>query len=64
MIASVRGRVTTIGPDGAVYIADLYQEIIQHNQIDFRDGANLSPGGFALVAMGAVFAAASRATTE
>jgi putative heme-binding domain-containing protein len=25
------------GPDGAVYIADLHQEIIQHNQIDFRD---------------------------
>jgi putative heme-binding domain-containing protein len=26
-----------MGPDGAVYIADLYQQIIQHNQIDFRD---------------------------
>jgi putative heme-binding domain-containing protein len=26
-----------LGPDGAVYIADLYQEIIQHNQINFRD---------------------------
>jgi putative heme-binding domain-containing protein len=26
-----------MGPDGAVYIADLYQQIIQHNQVDFRD---------------------------
>jgi putative heme-binding domain-containing protein len=26
-----------LGPDGAVYVADLYQEIIQHNQINFRD---------------------------
>jgi putative heme-binding domain-containing protein len=26
-----------MGPDGAVYIADLYQEIIQHNQVNFRD---------------------------
>jgi putative heme-binding domain-containing protein len=26
-----------MGPDGAIYIADLYQQIIQHNQIDFRD---------------------------
>ena len=26
-----------MGPDGAVYIADLYQKIIQHNQVDFRD---------------------------
>jgi len=26
-----------MGPDGAVYIADLYQQLIQHNQIDFRD---------------------------
>jgi putative heme-binding domain-containing protein len=26
-----------MGPDGAVYVADLYQQIIQHNQIDFRD---------------------------
>jgi putative heme-binding domain-containing protein len=26
-----------MGPDGAVYVADLHQEIIQHNQIDFRD---------------------------
>jgi putative heme-binding domain-containing protein len=26
-----------MGPDGAVYVADLYQEIIQHNQINFRD---------------------------
>jgi putative heme-binding domain-containing protein len=26
-----------LGPDGALYIADLYQEIIQHNQINFRD---------------------------
>ncbi len=25
------------GPDGAIYIADLYQQIIQHNQVDFRD---------------------------
>ncbi len=25
------------GPDGAIYVADLYQQIIQHNQIDFRD---------------------------
>jgi putative heme-binding domain-containing protein len=25
------------GPDGAIYIADLYQQIIQHNQINFRD---------------------------
>lgn len=25
------------GPDGAIYIADLHQQIIQHNQIDFRD---------------------------
>src|SRR5262245_14242782 len=26
-----------MGPDGAVYVADLYQQLIQHNQIDFRD---------------------------
>jgi putative heme-binding domain-containing protein len=26
-----------MGPDGALYIADWYDEIIQHNQIDFRD---------------------------
>ena len=26
-----------MGPDGAIYIADLYQQIIQHNQVDFRD---------------------------
>jgi putative heme-binding domain-containing protein len=26
-----------MGPDGAVYVADLYQEIIQHNQVNFRD---------------------------
>jgi putative heme-binding domain-containing protein len=26
-----------VGPDGAIYVADLYQEIIQHNQINFRD---------------------------
>lgn len=26
-----------MGPDGAIYVADLYQQIIQHNQIDFRD---------------------------
>jgi putative heme-binding domain-containing protein len=26
-----------LGPDGALYVADLHQEIIQHNQIDFRD---------------------------
>jgi putative heme-binding domain-containing protein len=26
-----------LGPDGAIYVADLYQEIIQHNQINFRD---------------------------
>ena len=26
-----------MGPDGAVYVADLFQEIIQHNQINFRD---------------------------
>jgi len=26
-----------LGPDGAIYVADLYQQIIQHNQIDFRD---------------------------
>ena len=26
-----------MGPDGAVYIADLYQQIIQHNQVNFRD---------------------------
>jgi putative heme-binding domain-containing protein len=26
-----------MGPDGAVYVADLCQEIIQHNQINFRD---------------------------
>jgi putative heme-binding domain-containing protein len=26
-----------IGPDGALYIADWYNLIIQHNQVDFRD---------------------------
>src|SRR3954467_13657025 len=26
-----------MGPDGALYVADLYQQIIQHNQVDFRD---------------------------
>ncbi len=26
-----------MGPDGAIYIADLYQQIIQHNQVNFRD---------------------------
>jgi putative heme-binding domain-containing protein len=26
-----------MGPDGALYIADWYNEVIQHNQIDFRD---------------------------
>jgi putative heme-binding domain-containing protein len=26
-----------MGPDGAVYVADLFQEVIQHNQINFRD---------------------------
>ena len=26
-----------MGPDGAIYVADLYQQLIQHNQIDFRD---------------------------
>jgi putative heme-binding domain-containing protein len=26
-----------MGPDGALYIADWYDEIIQHNQIDFHD---------------------------
>lgn len=26
-----------MGPDGAIYVADLYQQIIQHNQVDFRD---------------------------
>jgi putative heme-binding domain-containing protein len=26
-----------MGPDGAIYVADLYQSIIQHNQVDFRD---------------------------
>jgi putative heme-binding domain-containing protein len=26
-----------MGPDGALYVADWYDEVIQHNQIDFRD---------------------------
>jgi putative heme-binding domain-containing protein len=26
-----------MGPDGAIYVADLFQRIIQHNQVDFRD---------------------------
>ncbi len=26
-----------MGPDGALYVADLYQAVIQHNQINFRD---------------------------
>ncbi|MBX9680960.1 MAG: HEAT repeat domain-containing protein [Gemmataceae bacterium] len=26
-----------MGPDGAIYVGDLYQQIIQHNQVDFRD---------------------------
>lgn len=27
----------TIGPDGAIYIADWYNPIIQHGEVDFRD---------------------------
>ena len=26
-----------MGPDGALYVADWYDQVIQHNQIDFRD---------------------------
>lgn len=26
-----------MGPDGAIYVADLFQRIIQHNQVNFRD---------------------------
>ena len=26
-----------MGPDGAIYIADLYNPIIQHGEVDFRD---------------------------
>ncbi len=26
-----------MGPDGAIYIADWYNPIIQHGEVDFRD---------------------------
>src|SRR5690625_7354287 len=27
----------TVGPDGAIYVADWYNPIIQHGEVDFRD---------------------------
>ncbi len=34
---SVRPRDVKQGPDGAIYIADWYNPIIQHGEVDFRD---------------------------
>ncbi|MGK0185574.1 MAG: putative heme-binding domain-containing protein [Verrucomicrobiales bacterium] len=35
---SFRPIDTVMGPDGALYIADWYNPIIQHGEVDFRDG--------------------------
>ena len=33
-----------MGPDGAIYVADLYNPIIQHGEVDFRDPADHKHG--------------------
>ena len=32
-----------MGPDGAIYIADWYNPIIQHGEVDFRDRGATTP---------------------